>query len=85
MCKIVRNWSHDPPIGLLQLPEYVAGTDLRLAWKMWVVDSMNMKDFQRLQGSLYRAYILKADLLDGNTISWNYHIDKYECLRIGAL
>jgi hypothetical protein len=87
MRKIVRTWSHDPPVGLLQLPEYVAGTDLPLASKMWVVGGMGMKDFQRLRGCLYRALIMymKADLLEGHTISQDYHIDMYECLRIGAL
>jgi hypothetical protein len=67
----MRTWSHDLPVGLLQLPEYVAGTDLPLASKMWVVDGIGVKDFQRLQGCLYRALILymKADLLEGNTIS----------------
>jgi hypothetical protein len=71
MCKIVCTWSHDPPVGVLQLPEYVAGTDLPLASKMWVVDGISMKDFQCLQGSLYRALIvyMKADLLEGNTVS----------------
>lgn len=65
---MAHTWTHDPPIGLLQLLEYVAGTDLPFAVKMWMVDGMGVKNLQRLQNSLYRALIvnMKANLLEGN-------------------
>ena len=66
---MARTWSHDPPIGVLQLLKNVVCADLPFSLKIWVIDSMCVNDLQRLRNSLYGALIvnMKANLLEGKS------------------